>query len=219
MPSRTTPSTATGGSAETAAESETVKVDPRFVRSRAQLHAAVLALAAERALAEISISDITDWAGVNRATFYQHYREKDGLLADAMNSALTQELGLLRAGRAAHGSGDTPESQLISYFRHIDRHRAVYRRALGPQGSALVITQVRENLEESVIRGMRPPIEDDVPVWLRAAFLAGALMGMVTAWVRSDNEYSPEAIGDAARQLLTEDRSRLSRAGTDPPGE
>jgi len=32
MPSRTTPSTATGGSAETAAESETVKVDPRFVR-------------------------------------------------------------------------------------------------------------------------------------------------------------------------------------------
>jgi AcrR family transcriptional regulator len=116
------------------ARTEEGYIDPRMLRSRRRLHAAVLALAAERDLVDISIGDITVRAKVNRATFYLHYREKDCLLADAMNTALTSEINASAQYGApkAEGGQAAPRRSLVTYFRHIDRYRAVYRRALGP---------------------------------------------------------------------------------------
>ncbi|HEY8997751.1 MAG TPA: TetR family transcriptional regulator [Edaphobacter sp.] len=57
--------------------------DPRIRRTRQALQSALRELMHSRSIEEISVQDITDLADVNRATFYDHYNDKFGLL-DAM---------------------------------------------------------------------------------------------------------------------------------------
>jgi AcrR family transcriptional regulator len=57
--------------------------DPRIRRTRQALQTALRELMLTRSIEEVSVQDITDLADVNRATFYDHYNDKFGLL-DAM---------------------------------------------------------------------------------------------------------------------------------------
>ncbi len=63
-------------------------LDPRVERTRNQLRTAVLELAETRDLGSLTVHDITRKAGVNRATFYQHYRDRDELLEEAIDELL-----------------------------------------------------------------------------------------------------------------------------------
>src|SRR5277367_5245509 len=54
--------------------------DPRIRRTRQLLQAALRNLLQTKSIEEISVQDITDAATVNRATFYDHYTDKFGLL-------------------------------------------------------------------------------------------------------------------------------------------
>ena len=47
-------------------------MDPRIARTRGSLQEALLELARERELDDISVGDVAERAGVNRSSFYQH---------------------------------------------------------------------------------------------------------------------------------------------------
>jgi AcrR family transcriptional regulator len=65
--------------------------DPRILRSRRLLMEALLRLLTQKGFDEISIQDIADEAGLNRATFYLHYPDKNALL-QAMTDARFRDL-------------------------------------------------------------------------------------------------------------------------------
>jgi AcrR family transcriptional regulator len=71
-------------STETAAESSASScleaLDPRIRRTRGLLQQALSTLLEAREFDRVSVQDITDAAGVNRATFYAHYPDKFALL-------------------------------------------------------------------------------------------------------------------------------------------
>jgi AcrR family transcriptional regulator len=66
-------------------------IDPRILRSRAMLMESLLRLLARKEFNDISIQEIADEAGLNRATFYLHYPDKDALL-QAMTIARFRDL-------------------------------------------------------------------------------------------------------------------------------
>src|SRR5271165_2806730 len=55
-------------------------LDPRIRRTRDLLQQALAKLLETRAFDKISVQDITDYATLNRATFYDHYTDKFALL-------------------------------------------------------------------------------------------------------------------------------------------
>ncbi len=63
-------------------------MDRRVERTRNRLRTAVLELAETQDLAELTVHDITRRAGVNRATYYQHYRDKDELIEQTIDELL-----------------------------------------------------------------------------------------------------------------------------------
>jgi AcrR family transcriptional regulator len=77
------------GAVEVAAAGDSV--DPRIVRSRRMLMEALLRLLGKKEFDAISIQEIADEAGLNRATFYLHYTDKNALL-QAMTAARFREL-------------------------------------------------------------------------------------------------------------------------------
>ncbi len=58
------------------------RTDPRCLRTRAMLQAALSELMGSRSFERISIAQIADAATLNRATFYDHYADKFALLDD-----------------------------------------------------------------------------------------------------------------------------------------
>jgi AcrR family transcriptional regulator len=178
--------------------------DPRARRTRASLRAAALALAGEGEPATLTLSAVAQRAGVNRATVYLHYPDLDALFADAMEDAVATVAGAAALCPLDAPRGGAP-APLVDLFEHVCAHADLYRRMLGPQGSARFATRLREALTEALVErfsaGARPPA-DGIPLPVHAAYLAGALAGVI-AHCAADGTRSAASTATATWHLLT----------------
>ncbi|HEX5542924.1 MAG TPA: TetR/AcrR family transcriptional regulator [Micromonospora sp.] len=164
-------------------------VDPRTRRTRESLRDAVRDLAFERELSDITMAQVAQRAGVNRATVYLHYPDLDMLLADAVEEEVAR---LARAAALCplEAPRDVAPQPLVDLFEQVASDAVRYRRMLGPQGSPRCIARIREGLaaelQHRFEQGARPGGFEDVPVDLHAAYLAGAITGVITHWITSD---------------------------------
>ena len=169
-------------------------MDPRIARTRSSLQDALLELARESELDTISIADIVERAGVNRSTFYQHYADKETLLADALDAAAEE------AGADLPTLSDTPPDPpqiLLTYLRHLDENATLYRQVLGEHGSVVAIARLRARLEAIVRDGIARfegvGFFGDLPQDVVAAGVAGSVLGVLGVWLERDPRPSPEA--------------------------
>ena len=165
------------------------RVDPRVLRTRRLLQDALLALARERSLDEISVADVADRATVNRSTFYQHYPDTDTLLADALDAQAALVGADLTQIQSGTGSGVTPDV-LVRYATHVSENVALYRSALGEHGSPVAVTRLRRRIGELAREGLElhgtPPALAGLPLPIAAAALAGSVIGVLVAWLERD---------------------------------
>jgi len=163
-------------------------MDPRAERTRASLQQALLSLAHERPLDEITIADVAERAGVNRSSFYQHYTDKDTLLADALEAVLDDAARTLRGGVPAGAFRGMP-AELGEYLTHVASHTALYRQILGDHGSGAVSARLRRRITLIVAENI-PPAEAQargaVPLEVLSAGIAGSVLGVIGAWVGRD---------------------------------
>lgn len=181
-------------------------MDPRIARTRTLLRDALLSLARERDLDEISIADIADRATINRSTFYQHYADKDTLLADALDEQV-RLAGADLTDLATIELSDDPPEVLVRYAEHLAENAALYRRALGEHGSPVATARLRRRITTIAITGICLHTDDDdssigLPVEIAAASITGSLIGVLTAWLDMDPMPSPDRAAAWAWQML-----------------
>lgn len=160
-------------------------MDPRIARTRASLQSALLELAHDGGLAAVTVGEITERAGVNRSTFYQHYDDKDTLLADALDAAMVQVGDTL--GGAVDAEGIPVE--IYAYLAHVRDNATLYRDVLGDHGSAVVAARLRQRLDAIVVSSIAAAPANpyrDVPLDVVSAGISGAALGVVRAWLTRD---------------------------------
>lgn len=182
------------------AQSAQRRVDPRIVRTRGLLRAAALELAAEQELQSITIAHVAERATINRATVYQHYRDLDELMLDAMEDELAKLVGLAARCPLVVLPADMPR-EFVDMFRHIEGDITLYRRMLGPCGSARFVSRLRQLLAEQVAgqladAGVGRP--DEAGVELRAHCSAGAFIGLVSCWLFRPQQLTAEDAAEHA---------------------
>ena len=181
------------------------RTDPRIARTRRLLHDALLSLARERDLDTIAVADIADRATVNRSTFYQHYPDKETLLADALDEQARLAGADLSALLPLEES-DQPPAILVRYVEHLDENAALYRRALGETGSPLTMARLRRRITAIVTTGIEghgfDADDSDLPVEIAAASITGSLIGVLTTWLEMDPRPSTERAASWAWQML-----------------
>lgn len=181
------------------------RTDPRIARTRRLLHDALLSLARERDLDTIAVADIADRATINRSTFYQHYQDKETLLADALDEQARLAGADLSALLPLEVSDQPPEI-LVRYVEHLDENAALYRRVLGEAGSPLTMSRLRRRLSAIVTTGIEghgfDPEPEDLPVEIAAASITGSLVGVLTTWLEMDPRPSTERAASWAWQML-----------------
>ncbi|UBH05199.1 hypothetical protein K8P10_000710 [Leucobacter sp. Psy1] len=161
-------------------------MDPRILRTRGALQRALLDLVRDRDLDDITVADIVEGAGVTRSSFYLHYTDKEGLLADALDAFAEAEGAELPALLELFGE---PPQALEAYLRHFDQHAELYRRVLGDHGSAVAVARLSRRIEQLAYDALEATGTDafpGVPIDVAASGLAGTVVGVLRAWVARD---------------------------------
>lgn len=169
-------------------------MDQRIARTRQSLQQALLVLAREQSLDAISVADIAARAGVHRSSFYQHYADKETLLADAIDAAVDDAVERSQVGELARTAMTPPDEAAILgtlevFLEHASANASLFRRVLGPHGSALATARMRDRIDGIVrdgieqARGAGSVPSSDVPVDLEVAAVSGAAIAAVARWL------------------------------------
>lgn len=192
-------------------------MDARHRRSRAKLADAVLRLASERPIDEVTASEIAAAAGVNRSTFYAHAASPLALL----ESVLRDELDALRDRHLASvpraGAAEAVTAVTLAVLENIESHAAIYERGLladaggGHRGETSLRPMLAAHFEESsrqllAQHALFPSDEDEAADPLLAAmvgpFVANGSVGAIAAWLEQPEPRDPEAFLRSYRRLV-----------------
>ncbi|MGD0123562.1 MAG: TetR/AcrR family transcriptional regulator [Candidatus Limnocylindrales bacterium] len=180
--------------------------DRRVRRTRQLLRDALVELTLERGYDRVTIQDILDRADVGRSTFYAHYRDKDDLLVSEFE-ALHPTWGAM-AGDPENGQPPGPAEFLEPFrgaFEAASTYRRTFKAMIGRQGAETV----RRLLPEPLSKLVRDHVQACFPAWrgderaLAAAtqFIVSAYLGMLTWWLDTDAQYTPDEIFGIFKQL------------------
>lgn len=207
----------------TTRDSSTATGDRRVRRTRAALQRTLIELVEVRDLSQISVADVAEQAGVSRSTFYDHYRDVHDLAEAACTTMIDDLIESLRTlGPADHHQD--PTQSLRAFFTDLAEHAGLYRSLLGPQGSARVIDHVRRRMTATIHIATCQATDDapdptaplDIPHDVPAAFVAGALTGVATDWLRRGCPGTPAEMAMLTWPLLTRQYADTSTANARP---
>lgn len=162
------------------------RVDIRVERTRKRLQEALFELAHERDFDLIAVSDIAERAGINRSTFYQHYSDKETVLADALDGIAAEAGATLDAPLSLT---EGPPAALFKFLEHIEQHATIYRRIFVGSGSGVALARLRQHIYaaiEDVARQAHRDHELIAPIDVIAAGVAGSIVGVIGAWLSRD---------------------------------
>ena len=179
----------------------TIALDPRIARTRHLLQAALLDLAGRQPFESISVADVADSAGVNRSTFYQHYANKEVLLADALDAqAAKAGADLSELDTPSFDVDGPPPALVLRYAQHVHENSALYRQALGERGSTIAVVRLRRRIASVAASGYAMFSRDEadlgMPIAIAAGSIAGSLLGILGAWLESADPAPPEQVAE-----------------------
>lgn len=163
-------------------------MDPRIARTQQSLQDALLELCRTEGFLTLSVSMIADSAGVNRSTFYQHYADKETLLADALDRFAEQAQSQLEADIETLGESDK-RTLINRYFSHVQENASLYQTVLSSTGSPLIVSRLSDRIIQLATYGLSQPgvpATSSVPVNVQAASLAGSFIGILREWINMD---------------------------------
>ncbi len=172
------------------------KLDPRVKRTRALLEQAFMDLLGEKGFQAVTVQDIAERAGVNRATFYAHFADKYALLDHCVEQGFAQEVDK-RMLNACHLTRDNLRALIVAVCEFIRTMNAHCKPAQA-QFESLVETQVKGVMHKLLLKWL-----EQVPLTAapeRAATAASwAIYGLALQWTKARQ---PEPVEEYAAQVL-----------------
>ncbi len=178
--------------------------DLRIKRTHKLVLEALLDQTVQKGFAALTVSDITKHAGINRATFYRHFRDKFDLLdhyAQAVNELLDvpPEVGPQKPNKM--GANQIYQG-LIRVVDHIRANAKFYRVMLGKNGDPAFTNKIRQYIEKRIRRSLPTGLQnDEMSIDLYVCYSSSASLGAILWWLEHDMPYSSEAMVAILHQL------------------
>jgi len=186
--------------------------DRRITRSKRALRDALVQLTEERGLDGFTVNDLCERADLNRGTFYNHFKDKDDLLAQ-LEGEVMDDLECLRARMRDIGLSDLlqfrvkkqPLPFLVELFDRLRSQGDLLHAVLGPQGDPSFGSRLRDYVRVNLVEALlheRYRESGDPFVDYYSAFYASAYLGVILRWVESGMKESSEDMARIAMRLL-----------------
>ena len=179
------------------------RTDPRITRTAHAFEQAVVELASQRPVSQITVAELADHAGMTRATFYNRFSSPLGLLIHVLDTDL--ERGH-RAEDARRTEGRYSAAEMLRLATadvadHVERFLAVYRHALhDPADNGVYEALVRCFTDRSlavIVRSAHPALPRSNHQVI-AQFFAHGFAGAIKAWLCDDSVTKTDLVEAAA---------------------
>ena len=179
------------------------------------LEASLKKLLLEKPLHKITVSDITDDCGINRMTFYYHFKD----IYDLVEWCCQEDASRALAGKKTY---ETWQQGFLQIFEAVQENKPfilnVYRSVSREQVESYlyqVTYRLLEDVVEEQARGLSVWSEDKAFI---ATLYKDMLVGLMLDWVKSDMKGDPQVIVDRLEQVIHGSvRAALERLRTDKP--
>jgi AcrR family transcriptional regulator len=166
------------------------KEDPRITRTRNLILQAFMELLPEKGFQSLTVQDITQKAGVNRATFYAHFTDKYDLLDHSIRTGFRLELEK-RTLDACHYTDENLRALIITVCEFVSNANSHCAPAQ-PQFESLVETQVKNQLQE-LLQVWLEKEDTDMDAKTAATAASWAIYGLVLQWTHDKSKKKPSA--------------------------
>ena len=187
--------------------------DLRVKRTQKLILDALIQLTSEKGFSSVTISDITKYARINRATFYRHYQDKFDLL-DKYAQAVYELLDApseSESPRTSKGSTSQMAPGLVRMFEHISSNARFYCVMLGKNGDAAFTEKIRQYIHKRIQRSLPAGLLNDKTLLdLYLSYSSSASVGTVLWWLEHDMPYSAEEMATISYQLGIANLNSLS---------
>lgn len=173
---------------------QTFSFDPRAIRTRTALQNAFKDLLRTNSYHKISITDITECAGIARHTFYNHYDSKQSLLDHMIDSVLDPLFLILDNWNLFLSDPAEEQAMLTAFFQTWKDHADI----VGLLKSIDIEFVIMERLKVFFTRFFYEKVKQEMPsVGMGLAkyiisFNAYSLLGLLIPWFESDLDQNPE---------------------------
>jgi len=177
--------------------------DRRVRRTKNQLRAALTELLGEKSAEEITVTELTGRADVNRGTFYCHYKDIYDMM-EQLEEELFQEFAALMDAYTAtelrHGLGPI----LQDVFRFIQRNLDLAIPLLGMRQRTAFLERFKEVVREKVSREWNSlyQFKSGHQREYYLSFLVGGVIGLVQGWAEGGGRETPEEMAAMAEELI-----------------
>jgi len=173
-------------------------LDPRVRRTREGLQQSLEGLLKRKEFDQVSVQDIAERAGVNRATFYDHYADKFALL-ECMVAARFHSLLAERHVEFDDCCASKLNAVVLAVCHYVAQLRGRRARQTEPRVESAVAAVVRRMLLDGLRRrssgeGLAPEIVAAAASW--------AIYGAAREWTQTAKRCAPEEIAVRVTALI-----------------
>ncbi|CCK75243.1 MAG: TetR/AcrR family transcriptional regulator [Oleispira antarctica] len=176
--------------------------DPRIIRTKALIIKSLVKLTEATPYKKIKIQDITQNAGLARQTFYLHYKSKDAVLIDYIDSVFDNFYQEIEVHIIA--SPDPGEIIAWNLFNQWQQHAEFAKLIIAADVENLVIKSFRNYITRVMglyIRNHSIALNDPEALGFIVDYLAGASWMILQRWVTSDFNYPLEKLAKLYSEL------------------
>lgn len=186
--------------------------DRRITRSKRALRDALIELMEERSFDGFSVNDLCARADLNRGTFYNHFRDKDDLLAqleaevmDDLDRFQAQMQNLTVRELLGYRARKKPLPLLVELFDYLREQGTFLHAVLGPGGDVGFGPRLRDSVCTNLVQSILHERYRNDPssfVGYYVAFFASAYLGVIERWIETGMQESSEEMALIAMRLF-----------------
>ncbi|WP_307891737.1 TetR/AcrR family transcriptional regulator [Bacillus swezeyi] len=175
----------------------TKQTDRRINRTKRMIRDALSGLMEEKTFEEITVTDISQKADINRGTFYLHYQDKYDLLEQSESEIIKDIRNIskqsLQSVKILNGSIiDKPLPFVVNIFEYFKENAVFMKAILGPKGTGSFPIKFKSVLSENLKR-IKKTIRADtlVPEEYLISYIVGAHVSVLQRWLASGMKETP----------------------------
>ena len=180
------------------------KVDRRVRKTKAQLRAGLARLMQKKSIKEITVKELVEEVDINRSTFYLHYTDIYQML-ESIEGELMDEISHLIDDYALDPINNKESSYpfIEQIFTILDNNKDICIALLGMIGDMAFVNRIEGLNAETVFQRLssRMP-KDNRDIEYAYAFCLNGCVGMIKAWLSSDNQESTQHMAELTHKLI-----------------
>ena len=184
-------------------------MDPRSVRARHALHEALKKLLKERPFNKITVTDISNEAGLSRHTFYNHYETKLDLLNSIVDSILNQFFSNIEDADAISIDPDADQRIGERFFQIWLDNADVVKLLNSVDIDDLLVDRLQTHFSHYLHRyidGEQINVSPRLSPYL-TYHNAYAFAGILRQWLKDDMKYSPKIMGEFLNHFSSHEKN------------